>query len=225
MDKIILKNPAYSCHFTFDTQKKVTMLYICHGASTKASVILQVLSSGFAVDVNAFTSYCHETAETFIELYPWQCMPTTIHKILIHGPTIVDYSPLPIGQISEDAQEVRNKDIRHYREHFARKNSREATMQDIFNRLLITSDPLISSLTKNHLRKSKSLTPAALELLSVRTDNSSDESYSVLTDAIAYDYQADDSDNSSDNRDLDYDLDQKLAPLIDNYTLLYIVIL
>lgn len=39
-------------------------------------------------------------------LYPWYCMSTTVHKILIHGPTIIDWSSLPMGQMSEDAQEA-----------------------------------------------------------------------------------------------------------------------
>ena len=135
-----------------------TLMRRCH-------TILQVMSSGFAIDVAAFKTYCLETAEMYVEKYPWYCMPTTVHKVLIHGPEIIQWAPLPIGQMSEDAQEARNKDIKKYRENFARKNSRTATMQDVFNRLLVTSDPYISSMGRKYPKTSKSLSTEALKLL------------------------------------------------------------
>lgn len=51
---------------------------------------------------------------------------------------------VPIGQLSEEAQEARNKDIKRYRLIHSRKYCREATNTDILNRLLESSDPLIS---------------------------------------------------------------------------------
>ena len=131
----------------------------------KCHVILQVMSSGYAVNVSCFQQYCLETAELFVALYPWYCMPTTVHKVLIHGPSIVEWAPLPIGQMSEDAQEARNKDIKNIRENFSRKSSREKTMTDIFNRLLVMSDPLITSMGKIYPKKNKSLSPEAVRLL------------------------------------------------------------
>jgi hypothetical protein len=73
-------------------------------------------------------------------------MPPSVHEILIHGPYIVASFILPIGQLSEEAQESRNKDIKKYREHFTRKSSRIETNRDLFNRLLLSSDPKISEL-------------------------------------------------------------------------------
>lgn len=62
-------------------------------------------------------------------------MPTTVHKILIHGTqTIKAMSILAIGQFPEEAQEARNNDIKNYREGFSRKCSRSKKM--FFNRLL-----------------------------------------------------------------------------------------
>jgi hypothetical protein len=75
-------------------------------------------------------------------------MPTSVHKLLIHGPQIIASALLPIGQLSEDAQEARNKDIKRYREDFSRKCSREKPMEDVFYRLMVTSDPYISSIRK-----------------------------------------------------------------------------
>ena len=68
--------------------------------------------------------------------------------------------------MSEDAQEARNKDVKNYRENFSRKFSRTATMEDVFHRLLVTSDPFISSLSKIYPQQKKSLSTEALKLLS-----------------------------------------------------------
>lgn len=75
-------------------------------------------------------------------------MPPTVHKILIQGSSIVKEAILPIGQLSEEALEARYKNIRRYREHHTRKISRMNTNEDLFKRLLLTFDPLISSLQK-----------------------------------------------------------------------------
>lgn len=75
-------------------------------------------------------------------------MSTTVHKILIHSSEIISYAILPIGQLGEEAQEGRNKDIKKYRESFSRKFSRQKNMEDIFHHLLTSSDPYISSLRK-----------------------------------------------------------------------------
>lgn len=123
------------------------------------------MSSGFSVNVAAFEKFCFETAELFTTLYSWYCMPTTVHKVLIHGGQIIDWAPLPIGQMSEDAQEARNKDVKNYRENFSRKFSRTATMEDVFHRLLVTSDPYISSMSKIYPKTGKSLCPQAVQLL------------------------------------------------------------
>lgn len=73
-------------------------------------------------------------------------MPATVHKVLIHGNKIIEKAIVPIGQLSEEAQEARNKEFRKFREFKSRKFNRVATNEDILNNLLVTSDPLISSL-------------------------------------------------------------------------------
>ena len=111
-------------------------------------VILRTLSSGYDIDANKFKEFCQDTAKLYVEKYPWYMMPPTVHKILIHGPQIIDNALLPIGQLSEEAQEARNKDIKQYRQGHSRKCSRLDTNTDILNHLLISSDPLITSLRK-----------------------------------------------------------------------------
>lgn len=71
-------------------------------------------------------------------------MPASVHTILIHGATVIESALLPIAkiyktnkskfkiinenlylrQLSEEAQEARNKDYKKYREHHLRKISR-----------------------------------------------------------------------------------------------------
>lgn len=128
-------------------------------------VVLQVISCGFEINVPKFRQYTEDTAQKFVELYPWYFMPTTVHKILIHGHEIVESSILPIGQMSEDAQESCNKYIKRFREDYSRKCDRIKNMKEIFYRLLVTSDPVISSSRKLAQKKLRSLPPYAVELL------------------------------------------------------------
>jgi len=128
-------------------------------------VILQVISCGHDIDLLKFEEYAVATARKFVELYPWYYMPTSVHKLLIHGQKIIASALLPIGQMSEDAQEAMNKYIKRFREDFSRKCSRVKTMEDVFLRLMITSDPYISSLRKLPQKKLKTLSPDALKLL------------------------------------------------------------
>jgi len=129
-------------------------------------IILQTISCGYDINVNNYKEYALETARMFVSEYSWYNMPTTVHKLLIHGPQIIASALLPIGQLSEEAQESRNKDIKKYREGFSRKCSREKTMEDVLNWLLVSSDPYISSLRKLPQKKLKELSPEARQLLS-----------------------------------------------------------
>lgn len=113
------------------------------------SVILRTLSCGYAINTDAFHEYARDTAMKFVALYPWYYMPSSIHRILIHGADIIKKAVLPIGLLSEEALESRNKDLRNYRELHTRKMSREKTMEDLFHALLYSSDPIISTLSKS----------------------------------------------------------------------------
>lgn len=62
------------------------------------------------------------------------------------GAQIIESSIFLIGQLSEEAQKARNKDVRNYREH--QKFSRQKMLKDVFLQLLACSDLLISSLQK-----------------------------------------------------------------------------
>lgn len=109
-------------------------------------IILQVISCNKKVNARKFGQYANETAKLYNEKYDWRNMPSTVHKILYHGENIIQHNMLPIGDLSEEAQEKRNKDYRYFREHNTRKISRYSTNEDLFNILLCTSDPYISSI-------------------------------------------------------------------------------
>jgi hypothetical protein len=56
------------------------------------------MASGCEINVDAFEVYGIETVRIFVQLYPWYYMPTSVHKILIHGSDVIRYAILPIGK-------------------------------------------------------------------------------------------------------------------------------
>ena len=105
-------------------------------------------SSGYEIDCLKFKDYCFDTFRLYVSLYPWYSMVQSVHKVLIHGDDIIQQQTLPRVFMSEEAQEARNKDFKNYRKYFNRKTSRRANT-DLINRLLVSSDPVISSLHKS----------------------------------------------------------------------------
>lgn len=108
-------------------------------------VILTALRTRKKVDSDKFRQYGLDTARLYVSLYKWYYMPPAIHKVLLHGGDIINHFDLSIGWYSEEAQEAHNKDFRYIREHHTRKMSREYTNEDIFNYLLVSSDPRINA--------------------------------------------------------------------------------
>lgn len=109
-----------------------------------------------------------------MNLYPWYYLPVSVHTILSHGSKIIKYALLPIGQLSEEAQEARNKVLKRYREYNTRKNSRLHTMQDLLNNLLVSSDPIITNLRQKKQKVKTPLSYDAKQLL-VKNDLSDNE--------------------------------------------------
>lgn len=110
-------------------------------------VILRTINSGYDINVDNFEQFCLKTAERYVSLYNWYYMPISVHKLLIHGPVTVQYALLPIGELSEEAQEAKNRDIRKYRQGHTRKISGTKVNEDLFHRLLLSSDPYLSKLS------------------------------------------------------------------------------
>lgn len=128
-------------------------------------VILEVISSGNSVEAEKFDVYAYETAKMYVNLYKWHPMSPTIHKILMHGAQIISDAILPIGQLSEEAAEARNKNFRQYRLNYSRKFSRVECNMDILNRLLLNSDPYLSSIRPKLNKKRQPFSKEALDLM------------------------------------------------------------
>ena len=94
-------------------------------------------------------------------------MPVTVHKVSLHGKEIINAVMLPIGLLSEEAQEARNKDYKKYRLFHARKCNRVLTNTDVMHQLLISSDPFISSIRRQHKKKVLDLDDLVKELLRI----------------------------------------------------------
>ena len=104
-------------------------------------------------------------------------MPVSVHILLIHGAKILASSALPIGMMSEEAQEARNKDNKVFRMRHARKTSRVDTMSDVFHRLMVTGDIIVSSRSLN-APQSKPLTCEVRDMLKGSCDLNQDSNTS-----------------------------------------------
>ena len=67
-------------------------------------------------------------------------MPPSVHKVLIHRSSTIKSVVLPLGSLSEEAQEASNKAFKSCRALHSRKCSRKASNDDILNHLLISYD-------------------------------------------------------------------------------------
>ncbi|XP_070513010.1 uncharacterized protein [Cardiocondyla obscurior] len=152
----------------------------------KFSIILQALASERAIDPSKFEAFAFETAQLYVSIYPWYYMPVTVHKILLHGADVICHfhivfnrlnkqkngvlfflnrAHIAIGQLSEEAAEAQNKDFKRFRQYNTRKCSRLLTNEDIMHKLLISSDPYITSIRRSWIKKIKTIDPEAENLL------------------------------------------------------------
>lgn len=92
-------------------------------------------------------------------------MPPTVHKVLLHGSKIMQQFNIPIGRLSEEAQETNNKIFKGARAHNSRCCCRKANNEDVMHFLLVVSDPLISSIRLKKDKKIKELSEEARSLL------------------------------------------------------------
>lgn len=141
-------------------------------------VILVAINCGLPIDSVKFGNFCKSLAKKYVEAYTWHPMTTTMHKILIHGQNIIESSALPVGLLSEQAGESRNKFWRYDREHHSRKDNRQHTIKDLFQRALESSDPVVSSTRLTRRQKSLkkiSLPPPVIEMLKPFEFNDNDD--------------------------------------------------
>lgn len=113
-----------SRRFFADPEKTSRITGLNFNIIFRFKIILEDISSGHNINIDKFKQYSSETAELYVKLYGWNPMAPTIHKILIHRPAIISHALLPIGQLSGEAAEARNKHFRLYRhrQRYAQKN-------------------------------------------------------------------------------------------------------
>ncbi|KAL4720538.1 hypothetical protein ACJJTC_001434 [Scirpophaga incertulas] len=88
---------------------------ICGAKPTEMNNLEKVMSCGRGIDATKFGQYAFDTAQLYVNKYKWFYMPSSVHKVLIHGESVIrHFSVLPLGQLSEDAQESRNKDYKQF---------------------------------------------------------------------------------------------------------------
>lgn len=126
-----------------------------------------------------FKILVNETKEIYLSNYDWYYMPISLHKLLIHSPDVILSFFIPIGQLSEEALECRHKDIRHIREHNARKSSRINTNRDIMTMLLLTSDPGLAKFRKVSSSHTKNTSDIAEYII----DDNQSETFDVSLDS------------------------------------------
>ena len=70
--------------------------------------------------------------------------PHKLNTIVFHSVKVITSMNIPIGQLSEEAQEAQNKHLKQYRKFHTRKTSRQDTNMDLLNLLLSPSTTITS---------------------------------------------------------------------------------
>jgi hypothetical protein len=138
-------------------------LWLVKGLST----ILSAINSGLPINADKFGEYCSSLGNQYVQKYNWYHMPVTLHKLLLHGKEVVKGSTLPIGMLSEQAGESRNKLYRQFREFHARKTSRKDNLSDVFNRSMDSSDPIVSNFSLDDRKKKLKKHPLTHEVIAL----------------------------------------------------------
>nr|XP_022904419.1 uncharacterized protein LOC111416597 [Onthophagus taurus] len=160
--------------------------------------ILIALASGHDLDNEAFSVYAKETAEIYVSKYNWYRMPVCVHKILMHGGEAIKRCMLPIGMMSEEAQETCNKVYRRVREKHTRKMDRLVTTEDLINTMFVLSDPIISLKRGLPKHKREALPDEVLQLLKIQKGE-------VAEDNIIKNQEEDNNDEEEDQEENDDD--------------------
>lgn len=113
---------------------------------SQLKIIMDAVSCELPIDPAKFENHAKETFENYVQLYPSRPMTVTLHRLLLHGAQIIAYHILPIGFLSEEGAESKNKVYKRDRQFHARKSSRENNVTDMFNRAMDTSDPVIANI-------------------------------------------------------------------------------
>lgn len=164
------------------------------------SIILRVIASGLSINTTTFSTLLNSTKQIYLDLYSWYYMPSSVHKVLVHGCNIIEFFDLPIGQLSEEALEARHKEIRKIRLYNARKSSRVSNNMDVIKKLVLTSDPELANFRKRFPNKNSQNDNAIKPYIITNEDNDCEES--IPFDLVEnLNMEVDESDDSSESDD------------------------
>lgn len=149
MGRIFLKNYDIISEITGVDRELIKRYYF----------IMIALSCGQPIDFVHFKKYTRETAELYLEKYRWYRMPVSIHKILMHGAETAKHLMLPIGLMSEEAQESSNKIYRQMRERHSRKDQLAHITEDVIHNMILLSDPILTNIRSSRIRVKKAELP------------------------------------------------------------------
>ena len=107
----------------------------------------------------------YETAKLIQKEYGWYKPSPSIHSLCLHARQALADKPLPPGYYTEGSQESYNKKDRHTRHHHARRCSRKANIEDVFNSHMAYGDPLVSSCMRSQSEPKYLHSPELLDLL------------------------------------------------------------
>ncbi len=165
-----------------DPKKLARVLGLNEEIVCNLKTILVAISLTTPIDLNKFEEKCRETYLLYITHYKWYYMPESVHKLLIHGKDIMMNSPLPNGMFGEEGPESCNKFYRSNRENFARKDSWEHNIEDVFNRQMDISDPILASLDIGLRQKCKKQKDLPIDVIKMMLDSDDDDSDECETD-------------------------------------------
>ena len=97
----------------------------------KLSALLCLLSCAEHIKVDVFDQLVKETMLLLAEKFPWARLNFTLHQIQHAGQLICENGGRGLGELSEEALEANNKDMRNFMENFPRKSGASLQLQDI----------------------------------------------------------------------------------------------
>lgn len=141
-------NGNTSCRFFSDINLAATITAVDIELIQRFKIILEVLSTGFDIIVGKVAIYPMDTAMIYVQLYGWQSMSPTVHKIWRF---ITDWPTLWRGCSGEE------QTLPSIQGKLCKEILRDCMQwRRIKNRLLLTSGPLLSSMRQNMKRNMQS---------------------------------------------------------------------
>ena len=119
------------------------------------SVTLRVIVCKKKINVYQFKKMCTEFYMFLLEEFPrevrkelpgpWISITPTLHKVIAHSWEVIERNDgYGLGTLDEAGMEACNKVLRNIRIKLSRKCSQDDNLQDIINRMWVTSDPVVN---------------------------------------------------------------------------------